>query len=376
MSNRFEAITGYLNKGIIEASMEYAKKEESPLSLVKFGFEVDLEDGYFFKNLVSFLHANSGFNSLLNMGNDTFILLLRDTKIHGAKTLIKKMELGIKQTFKTEIKAIGMTLFDANDTYKSLMDRLDKYFVMSKLSSRKKIFYGTLDFDFYETHDHRNDVLTKILKKYPKVTLHNLFNGVPIKEDVEMVKFEEGIAQAHIPTLKIHFYSKEEFTFIQHERIPNTIKARILKADPVKSLLILKDLEFLDASPVERGDIRVQPERRISVTLLNDKIKLLDGTIANISEGSVALNAKINDLEKLLKKDCLEKELDLEFQLPTEKSFLTRINVKATIFSIINEMVVLNIKPSVFMKSKIRQYVALRQNGLLVDLKQYLKGVI
>ena len=140
--------------------------------------------------------------------------------------------------------------------------------------------------------------------------------------------------------------------------------------------MVLNNLEFLDASPVERGDIRVTPEKRINATLLYNKIKILDGNISNVSESSIAINVKIMDVEKLLDKNFLDKELELEFQIPTDKSFLTKIATKAFIFSIVNETIVLNIQPSVFMKSKIRQYIALRQNGLLVDLKQYLKGVI
>ena len=375
MQSRYETINTYITKGIIEAHMEFAKTNDVPLCIAKFGFDVDLEDAFFFKNIISLVHESIGFNPILQHGTDTFLLILKDSKIHYAKTMLQKMEHAIKQKFKTEIKNIGLTLFDASDTYKTLLDRLDRYYVMSKLSTRKKIFYGTLDFDFYETKN-RNDLLSSILKKQNAVTLHNLYNGIPIKEEVIVAKFDEGIAQIKVNSAKIHFYTKENFTFIQHERIPNIMKARIIKVDPAKSLLVLNTIEFLDASPVERGDIRVQPERRINGTLLYNKIKLLDAVVANISESSVAFQAKIDDVEKLLHKDLLDKELVVEFQIPTDKSFLTKICTKATIFSVINEMVVLTIHPSVFMRSKIRQYVALRQNGLLVDLKQYLKGVI
>ena len=375
MQSRYETINTYLNKGILEATMDFSRTHETPLCIAKFGFEVDLEDGFFFKDMIALVHEHISFNPILQHGNDTFILILRDTKIHSAKTLLQKIEHAIKQKFKIELKTIGITLFDASDSYKSLLDRLDKYYIMSKLSTRKKIFYGTLDFDFYETHN-RNDILATILKKQNHATLHNLFNGIPIKEEVVIAKFEEGVAQIRVNSAKIHFYTKEDFTFIQHERIPNIIKGRIIKVDPIKSLLVLSNLEFLDASPVERGDIRVQPERRINGTLLFNKIKLLDATIANISESSVALQAKIADVEKLLHNNMVDKELDVEFQIPTDKSFLTKISSKAVVFSIINEMIILTIHPSVFMKSKLRQYVALRQNGLLVDLKQYLKGVI
>lgn len=374
MPKRYETINNYLNRGIIEANIAFIQNQHTSFCIAKFGFEVDVEDGFFFKDLITFIHTEISFNIILQQTPDTFLILLRDYRIHNAKTLLKRLEQSIKLKFKIEIKNIGITLCDPSDSYKTLLDRLDKYYIMSKLSSRKKIFYGTLDFDFYETQN-KNDILSTILKKVNTATLHNLFNGIPIKEEVTIAKFEEGIAQIKINSGKLPFYIKETFTFIQHDKIPNIIKAKIIKVDQTKSLLVLANLEFLDASPVERGDIRVKPARPISATILFNKIKVLDGMVANVSESSVALSARINDIEKLLDKDFLAKELEVEFQIPTEKSFLTKISTKAVIFSIINETIVLNIQPNIFMKSKIRNYIALRQNGLLIDLKQYLKGV-
>ena len=49
------------------------------------------------------------------------------------------------------------------------------------------------------------------------------------------------------------------------------------------------------------------------------------------------------------------------------------ISADATIFSLINETLVLTIQPNAFMKSKIHQYIAMRQNGLLMELRHQLK---
>lgn len=375
MNSRYESINNYLNRGIIEANITYAKAHQSSFSIVKFGYQVDLEDGYFFKDLIAYMHMELGFHTLIQHDDDTFIIILRDIKIHHAKKVIKKLEHNVKQTFKIDIKNIGMTLFDESDTYKSLLDRLDKYYVMSRLSSRKKIFYGTLEFDFYETQN-KSDVLASIIRKDKKVILHNLYNGIPIKEEATIVKYEDGVAQLKIESPKIVYYKKESFTFIQHDKIPNTIKARILKVDSSKSLIVLTNLEFLDASPLDRMHIRVQPHKSINGALLMNKIKLIDGTLDTISESSVTLHVQMEDIEKLLNKDLLEKEFEIAFQVPTEKGFLTMISAKATIFTLINETIILSIQPNAFMKSKLRQYVALRQSMLMVDLKQQLKHLV
>jgi len=246
---------------------------------------------------------------------------------------------------------------------------------MSKLSTRKKIFYGTLEFDFYETHT-RNDVLTSLFKKENRIMLHNLYNGIPIQEIATIAYFDEGVAQLKITTPKIHYYTKESFTFLQHDKIPSIIKAKIIKVDPPESLVVLTNLEFLDASPLDRTHIRVQPQKNINATLLRTKIKLLDGTIENISEGSIVLHVKMDDVEKLLKKQWIDEAFEIRFQLPTEKDFLTIISAPASIFSIINETIVLNIQANIVMKSKIRQYIIMRQTGLLMDLRQQLKHLI
>lgn len=372
MRSPYESINSYLNRGIIEANIAYAKMHQSSFSIVKFGFEVDVEDGFFFKDLVAFIHTELGFHTFLQQSTDTFLIVLRDIKIHQAKKILKKLEHSIKQNLKVEIKNIGITLFDESDSYKSLLDRLDKYYVMSRLSTRKKIFYGTLDFDFYETQN-KNDVLNSILRKEKSVTLHNLYNGIPIREEASIAKFDEGIAQIKVTTSKIIYYTKESFTFIQHDKIPSIIKAKIIKVDPVKSLLVLANLEFLDASPLDRSYIRIQPQKAINATLLLNRIKLIDGFLETISESSLVLHVKLADIEKLIHQDLVEREFDISFQIPTEKGFLTIISSKATIFSIINETIVINIQPNAFMKSKLKQYVAFRQNALLVDLRQQLK---
>ena len=291
MENREFKINCFISRGIIESNIEFAQNHNTPLSIVKFGYDVDLEDVFFFKDLIAFIHSYSDFNSILQQPNDTFIIFLRDCKIHEAKSIVTQMLQKIKYKFKIDIEHVGITLLDESDTYKTLLDRLDKYYVMSKLSSRTKTFYGTLDFDFYETQSDKK-VLDNIFKKSSNVKLFNFYQGLPITEKVEILKFDQGLIQLKVDPIKFPFYESEKFTFIQHDLIPTVIKASIIKIDPMKSLMVLGNLEFLDSSPVERSGIRVEPERDIYTSLSLESKKLLDGNIASLSENSVVLHVK------------------------------------------------------------------------------------
>ncbi len=365
-------ITNYLNRGIIEANIEFAKTHFSPLSIVKFHYEVDVEDGFFFKDLISYIHSFSDFNSILQQPNDTFIIFLKDCKLHQAKSIVNQLIRKVKSQFGVDITKIGITLLDGEDDYKSLLDRLDKYYIMSKLSSRRKIFYGTKDFDFYESQNDKQ-VLNKIFKKLSEIKLYNFYQGLPITEVVKIANFADGIIQVFLDPIKIPFYQNEEFTFIQHDLIPVIIKAKIIKAEPTRSLMVLGKLEFLDSSPVERSGIRVEPEKEIYASLAKDSKKVTEGSIISLSENSVVLHVKPDNITKLLEKPLWDTELTLQFQIPTQKSFLTVIKTKAYIYSIVNEKIVLNISPNTLIKSKLRNYISLRQGDLIVNLKNVIR---
>ncbi|ACZ12864.1 hypothetical protein [Sulfurospirillum deleyianum] len=374
-NSRYEAINTYLNKGTIEAYLADAKEKQLPFCIAKFGFEVDLEDGFFFKNLIFFMQTHLEFLPIIHHGNDTFLILFRNVKLHDAKKRLKNLEHIIKIEFKREIKSIGLTLFDPQESYKTLFERLEKYYVLSKLSRRKKIFFGTADFDLYETINP-NLLLGAIFKRENKITLNNLYNGIPIQEEAVVAKFEEGVIQLKVASPKISFYINESFTFLQHDKIPHILKAKIIKVDPIKSLLVLNHIELLEHSALDRLDIRIAPTKTIHATLSHQKIKCCDGIISNLSESSLVLHVKINDIEKIVQKGWSEHAFEIAFQLPTTKGFLTPISAKVTIFNIVNESIVLSLQPNVFMKSKLRHYIALQQNTLLLQLKQELKHLI
>lgn len=370
--NREFKINEYITRGIIESNIEFSKTHKTPLSIVKFGYDVDLEDGFFFKDLIGFIHSYSDFNSILQQPNDTFLIFLRDCKIHEAKSIVSQMIKKIKYKFKTDIKHVGITLLDESDDFKSLLDRLDKYYVMSKLSKKTKIFYGTLDFDFYESQDDKK-VLEKIFKKLNSVKLFNFYQGLPISEKVKVLNFYQGLIQVELDPVKMPFYENEEFTFIQHDLIPAIIKADIIKLEPKKSIMVLGKLTFLDSSPVERSSIRVEPEKEIYASLNLDSKKILEGHISSISENSVLLEVKQNVADELSQEPLWGVELTLQFQIPTKKSFLTLIKTKAMLYSIVNNKIVLHISPNRLVKSKLRNYISLRQSDLLLNLKQELK---
>ncbi|MBE0491294.1 MAG: hypothetical protein IBX44_03465 [Sulfurospirillum sp.] len=370
--NQENIIANYLNRGILEANIKFAQNYDESMSVAKFYYVIDTADTFFFKDIMAFIHTFFDFAPIIQQPNDTFLILLRDCKLHKAKSLFSEFNKKFKHNFHFEIENIGITLLDKFDDSKSLIERLDKYFVMSKLSSRPKIFYGTKDFDFYETQDEKL-VLKKIFEKIKTIRLHNFYQGLPILEEVKIESFKDGLIQIHIDPIKIPFYQKEKFTHIQHDLIPTTLKASIIKVETARFLMVLGKLEFLDTSAVERNYIRITPQRDIFASAIQENRKIFEGNILSISQDSVVLHVKINGISKLLENPLWNTEITLQFQIPTQKSFLTMIKTKAMIYSIVNEKVVCNIFPNTSSLAKIKNYISLRQKELIETLKKDIK---
>ncbi|MCF6172978.1 MAG: hypothetical protein L3J44_04255 [Campylobacteraceae bacterium] len=368
MIRKESKINNYLNRGIIEANLVFAKKQKSIFSIVKFGYEVDLDDTYTFKDLIAFIHKFTDFSPILHQDKNSFILFLKDIKIHQAKAIINKMNQKIYNIFDFEIKNIGITVNNTDDTYKKIIDRVDKYFVMSKLSSKKKVFYGTVDFDYYDTMQPLK-VLKNIFSKNSNISINNIYKGIPITQKAKVNGFNDGIIQVNIKAEKIPFYKNEKFTFIQHDFIPDIIKADILKVDKTRYIMVLGNLQFLQSSPIERSSVRIEPKKKIHTLLTYGHKKLSEGFITNISEDSISFETPYNQIDNMSEKNLFHKELIIKFQLTNSKNILSTLKIKAYLFSIINNQIVVNISPNSTEKTRIREYVSAQQNKLLSALK-------
>lgn len=367
-------IIHYMNRGIIESNIQYAASHDSFVCLAKIGLKIDLDDAYTFKDIMGFLHTKSDFGALLLEQDDSMMLLFRDMKIHQAKAKIQKIGRSLWHQFNRSLDEVAITLIDSKDEYKDLIERLDQYFVMSKISKKKKIFYGTKDFNFYEG-DSNMQMLQTLFKKLNALKIHNLYQGVPVIDRTGIVAYDRGELILKIEKSKVHFYERESFCYLEHDLIPNIIRANIIRVNPTLSTLSLRDLEFLDSSPVERSGIRVEPDRQIYASLSYEKQELCSGAILNISENSLVIKLSKTHFEKLASKNIGKGYLMLRCQLPTQKSFITTIKTKATVFRMDGKNIIVTIYPSPIAKTKLRSYISMQQTALLLDLKNRLREI-
>ncbi len=373
MQNPQQNIINYMNKGIIQSNIDYVASNSSFTCLAKIEFKIDMQDAYNFKDAIGYLHKKSDYGAVLIDENNSILLLFRDYKIHQAKASLQKIVRNVAKRFNIHIKIIAITLIDPKDDYKSLLERLDQYYVMSKISKEQKIFYGTKHFNFYESKDNI-PLLERLFKKINYLKIHNHYKGIPIVEKIVILAFTKGNMIIKINKNKIPFYEQEKFCFLEHDLVPNIIQGDIIRVNPTLSTLTLSGLKFLDSSPVERSGIRIEPDRNIYAVLSFNRKDICKGYIINMSENSIVLHVSNVSLERLASSNIANEFLTLTCQIPTKKSFMTTVKLKASVFKMDSNDIVVNIFPNPPSKTKLRSYISMRQEEVLLDLKMKLKS--
>ncbi len=366
--SRDERINKYLNFAKIESEILLSKENDYPLSIVKFKYEVDLENAFFFKDVFKEIYRYLNFPLLLYSGNDSFLLFFRDKKLHQSIVLFKKIQQKLFNEYGIKINNAGISVLHKKDDMQDLLDRVNKYFVISKRIPENRIIYGTRDFDFYN-NEKREESLKTILSQNPNIQIYNLYKGIPMKEDGVVVGYENQVICFQTTQKEMLYLQKNEnFLYIKHTDFPNIIKGEIAKFDYKRLLVCVKNLEFQDSSVIDREHIRISPPKSIRIMIEYQDSLIADGEIRSISIDSISVAVKKNMMEKI--KKIKSKEFVLKFRLFAKNSIVVdNITIKSTLFNMTNNEIVFLIKPNGFIRAKISNYVVACEEEIIKNLQ-------
>ncbi len=366
--SRDDRINKYLNVAKIESEITLSKNNNYPLSLSKFKYEVDLDNAFFFKDVFKEIYRYLNFPLLLYNANDSFLLFFRNKKLHESIVLFKRMQKTILNKYNIKIDNVGISELHEKDSSQELLDRVNRYFVISKRIPENRLIYGTREFDFYNS-EKREDNLKTILSQDSNIKIYTIYKGIPIKENAVVIKYEKQVIcfQAFRKELML-LWKNESFIYVKHPNFPNVIKGEIAKIDYKRLLICIKDLEFQDNSIVDREHIRIAPPKSIRIMIEYQNSLIADGEIKSISVDSILVLIKKGNIKQL--KNLKDKEFVLKFRLFVKDSIaVDNISIKSTILNIVNNEIIFLIKPNNFIKVKISNYVIVCKEEILKNLK-------
>ncbi len=366
MTNNSLLITTYLNHSFIESQIKRSINYNSHLCVVKFELKFNPNLAEEFKNITSFIYSFLGYTPVIHEGGNHFLIFIHESKIHNVVMTVRNMLMSIKIKFGITINSIGVTLYDKSDDIDTLNERVHTFFMKSKISKDIDIYYGTKFFDFTNNNNFEN--MRSIFTQEPHLNLYGFYKETPLLSKVKVVDYDKGLIEVKANPEYLPFLKKQEYVYVEHTMIPDVMRADITNINFDKGLISLENTKFLDNSPVHRKNIRVTPHRPIQAILEHNQDFYMEGLIADISKDSILLTTQLAKIEELQAKGLYTKEFNLKFHLEGADNSTCIINLKAMIYKVFGNQIVLNIYPTLEIETNIIEYIAMCQNLLLLEV--------
>jgi len=358
-------ILNYLNQAIMDAQLERAQNYNTHLCMVKLDLPFIADDGKTFKEMVSFMHAFLDYSPVINEGGSSFILFMHDTKLHTAVMTIKNMLMSIKIKYGMDVKVVGITAYEEGEEIAVLQERLHELYMKSKISKEKDIYYATSSFEYGSGEIEKN--LLSIFTKEPKIKVYGFYKEAPMVHEAKVLEFETNAFSLRLPKEYLTFLKREEFVYLEHTMVPDIMRTDIISIDMAHSVINLSKVKFLDNSPVHRKNIRVAPHQPTQALMTYEEEFQMEGLISDISRDSVLITTQLKKAEEIQAKDLYNKNFVLKFHLEGSDKLVHLIEVKAMIFKITGNQIIVNIYPTPEAQRKISEYITMCQNLLLLE---------
>ncbi len=367
MTNQSLIINNTVNQAFFQSQLQRSKNFSSPLCVVKFELKFDPKETQKYQEIFSFIYSYLNFTPVVYESGNSYLLFIHENKIHTVVSTLKNMFMSIKIKYQIHIKNIGVTDFEEDETIDSLLSRVHTFLMKSKLSKSVDIYYGTSYFEYSHNGSFQN--LQHIFEQSPDLNAYGFYKEMPLLNKVKILEANNDCFVIHSQKEYLPFMRKQEYVYLEHEMIPDILRADILHIDYQKSTIEMGNIKFLDNSPVHRKNVRITPHRPLQATLEYEDELFIEGLIADISKNSILFTTQINKIEEIQIKGLHAKTFTASFSLSGIDRHAEKIEMKAMIYKVFGNQIVLNIYPSLQVQNIIMEYITMCQNLLLLEVK-------
>ena len=130
---------------------------------------------------------------------------------------------------------------------------------------------------------------TQLARTQQPVKLINVFKGVPLVFDANVIGVTGETVQIKTDPQQIVGLSQEKQTYVQSDRLPGIVRARVVLVDLVNDHATLADFELAAPGVGERQGIRVVPAQPVDILVEeNGREVALKSELLDISQGGLS----------------------------------------------------------------------------------------
>lgn len=208
-----------------------------------------------------------------------------------------------------------------------------------------------------------------VLENKP-IKLLNTYRGLPLDTDVTILGIEEGKITTSVLSYHAVCMALAGQTYLYSSRLPQTLKANVIKVDFKKKQAVLCDFSATEHIIGKRRLARVEPSDALEVYIYDGKQRI-GGKLINISSEGMCIVAYFANLYGLKFKNDLQVFID--FKPPNIEKTIRSMGIITYLTSkegLSIHRLGMKIIPSPEIKPLLDDYIARRQIELMDEMEQ------
>lgn len=275
---------------------------------------------------------------------------------------------------------LSSVFYVESDDLNVVIDYIEKINTKSLLPHDiAKIKYYEIEYlaHVIEEQEQINYLMHNCVNNQIPIKLLNIYKGLCINTHSRILKMDANSYTMSCENLQGYAMQIEKETVLQAPNFPKDIKAEVSLVDIKRSLVIIKNLQFMPTSANNRQHTRVQTNIRTPVLIKYAQRSSAQGDILDISVNSIAMK-----VSKLFREEELNNQnVRLNFSLPHESGdngyVIMDISAKVTYIAPCNDytkiVVMLDNLPKPY-DDYLLKYMYERQKELIFEIKRATKA--
>lgn len=211
-------------------------------------------------------------------------------------------------------------------------------------------------------------ILEQIKERGLGVRLLNVYKGIPITQEAQMLDITGKVATFNINRYQAVCLELQRKTFIQHHEFPAIVKGNVIRVDIRREIAYLSAFVYMGGDIGNRLQVRVQPKDPIPVELAM-RGQLIRGHLADISIGGAGIFTTAIFYRPGF--FSFKSPATINVYLPTAKTSLKLPGVVVYLRPDVSAYRLgIQVNPDMQTRALISQYVAHRQAEIQRELRQ------
>jgi hypothetical protein len=209
----------------------------------------------------------------------------------------------------------------------------------------------------------------EIARQGRPIKFFNTYHGIPINYEGRILSVEAQVVSAIVHEYQLVCMDEDQYTYLQSDQLPGMLHARCIEVDVASREVRMTGFDLATSSVGNRMTVRVAPKEPADAEVYNGSGRRIPGILADVSMNGVGIVTFA-----AYQSGQLAFDINSEVMVDVQLSPGQQLHFRGAVASVqergkFTHRIGLKLQPGSESEMKLRQFIATRQEELLLELR-------